>query len=912
MNHEKISSFVELYEFLQIHNEENILNWLNVPWVGKDKQESLLRLFSKLDLLSKLQNYNICNGNFNLNSIKIIDSIYDIFYTNEHTELMLKDNGDSSDLTCINKDNTEILAISSKNLSNYHIGLLDIEKIKSNMEQYINLYKTKIGLCVKCNIEINKIINNAQITSTKNIQTELNNLIIIDWGDLNEGYKLFKKLYTNVPINELTKNDDPILIFKPHQQLSIIKTIKYKNNKDKNILWGHIPRSGKSYIMAGTIIEDSKNKETCNYLIITTAPNETISQYFSVLRCKELFDFNILRLNSKCKLTDKQIFKKNIIICSKQFLDGKMILTLKELKFDIRFLDEVHNGGTTELSKKSLDNYGKNSFTVFITATYSKPSLEFKIDNNILWDLEDVQLCKNYNDINKERLNIKHGIEFENIFNKYDDNYIKNEYLNYPNLNILSDDIDIIYKEYIIDNTRNNNYGWSVDACFNINEAKNRFENEEDCINMWKRIFGDNSLNNNDNYMNRINNQIKQNSDQRLINDPNNPSIIMCFIPCSNNLDDKCKLTKKLLETHFKFINYEICIINSKVTDNAKNLIEQSRQIAINTKKNAVLVLSGKQCSLGVTIHNCDVVILLNNSKSFDLIYQMMFRCMTESNDTKYKKYDGFVIDLNIHRVIQQIFIEYSSLLRPELNTKDSIKYFIRSNIIKFNKDKWIHTNDNFVNKYAEKIYQLYTKNTESAVNHYLNKISKKVIILSNSDSKFISKLFKLSNSTTKSKKIVIEDKTKNNIKTGIYKETINVTSDSEVDKKQEKVNLMDMVKHIIPLICLLTINSVESNNFIKMINLIKDNIELYNILHNQFIIWWDKNMSSDDFDKLTDIFSKNLSLDSIFNHTVEVIKDIFIQAKDDKNELSKLIDKYLIPQELEKRKMLKYQHLIN
>lgn len=59
----------------------------------------------------------------------------------------------------------------------------------------------------------------------------------------------------------------------------------------------------------------------------------------------------------------------------------------------------------------------------------------------------------------------------------------------------------------------------------------------------------------------------------------------MCFMPCNNNLDEKCNLTKNLLDEHFKFINYEICIINSKVTDNAKQLIEQSRQIAINTKK---------------------------------------------------------------------------------------------------------------------------------------------------------------------------------------------------------------------------------------------------------------------------------------------------------------------------------------
>ena len=45
------------------------------------------------------------------------------------------------------------------------------------------------------------------------------------------------------------------------------------------------------------------------------------------------------------------------------------------------------------------------------------------------------------------------------------------------------------------------------------------------------------------------------------------------------------------------------------------------------------MVLSGKQCSLGVSIDNCDIILLLNNSMGFDMIYQMMFRCMTEGKN---------------------------------------------------------------------------------------------------------------------------------------------------------------------------------------------------------------------------------------------------------------------------------------
>ena len=60
------------------------------------------------------------------------------------------------------------------------------------------------------------------------------------------------------------------------QELCTWKTI---NSVSKNILWGQSSRIGKTYMIGGVIIMDSKEKDTCNYLIITTAINETVSQY---------------------------------------------------------------------------------------------------------------------------------------------------------------------------------------------------------------------------------------------------------------------------------------------------------------------------------------------------------------------------------------------------------------------------------------------------------------------------------------------------------------------------------------------------------------------------------------------------------------------------------------------------------
>ena len=78
-----------------------------------------------------------------------------------------------------------------------------------------------------------------------------------------------------------------------HQLYELSKISRMKECGKEKILWGHIQRSGKSYIIGGCIIEDSKNKDECNYLIITTAPNETIEQQRKVFDCIQLSEFNI-------------------------------------------------------------------------------------------------------------------------------------------------------------------------------------------------------------------------------------------------------------------------------------------------------------------------------------------------------------------------------------------------------------------------------------------------------------------------------------------------------------------------------------------------------------------------------------------------------------------------------------------
>jgi hypothetical protein len=54
-----MNTFIDLYDFLQQYQEKSIIKWLETPWEGKDKQESLLRLFASFGVVKKLSKFKI-------------------------------------------------------------------------------------------------------------------------------------------------------------------------------------------------------------------------------------------------------------------------------------------------------------------------------------------------------------------------------------------------------------------------------------------------------------------------------------------------------------------------------------------------------------------------------------------------------------------------------------------------------------------------------------------------------------------------------------------------------------------------------------------------------------------------------------------------------------------------------------
>lgn len=928
-----IITYKDLYEFLRT-NDIDILKWLEDNWKGKDKQESLFRLLAYLGLVPKINNYDICTGNFNMATLKKLETIKDTFYDESNKLKNLKDKGDSSDLSAIHKENPKnILATTSKNINKQTVDKLDIDKILTNFKQYEEKdYILTLCFVIRNKEIFQKMISNIEKTNHKLLTLILKgDTIIIDWKDLLEGYNNFKSIYKNIPFEIIINSNKRPLILKLHQIMGVNKTI-YKKNTGivKQILWGHVQRSGKSYIIAGTIIENDKEIKNSNYLLMTTAPNETVEQYLKVLNSLQLSNFNIIHLNGKNKKKPESM-ENNIVVCSKQFLESKLvkpIAWLKNMNFEIRFLDESHNGGTTELSKKILEYYGNTAFTIQITASYIKPTKDYNIPREdwILWDLEDIKLCKNIkNEKNIDRLTEKHGPEFKKLLELYSIDNIIEEYSKYPELHILCDKLRPEVVEEVLKSTSDNSYGWSTTAAFLLKQNNkgtiDEFQNEEENLKIWYRIFGkpdkfginDKNYPDDNVFMKRIE-KICKNPDinSRYIGNNNGePMIIMAFLP-QNDIDKISNATKKLLEKNNVIPEYEIVIINSTaVGSNPKKTIEEGREKAKNLNKKAVLVLSGRQCSLGVTIKMCDIVLLLNNNMSFDMIYQMMFRSMSEEKNKKC----GFVVDLNIHRVVETSIMEYASIIKPNIHPKEAIKYILQEKLINLNGDHWMPSfghNMTEITTLANSVYECYSSNTVKALQHFLDRLSYKQMILTTDEQIILNTLF--NNNISKKQKDTLEkllndiEDDDENIKKGIDKTKDESKNDNEIisndsnDSNNEivnKVGYMDILKHIIPLICLLTIH-YEDTSFIEMYNYIENNEYIYKILVDQTRSWWGKNIDVRILKKFIKIYIKYLKDDKEINQIIIIVKELFVKNINNQRELSNLIDKYFIPQELE------------
>jgi site-specific DNA-methyltransferase (adenine-specific) len=509
-------------------------------------------------------------GNIN-NTNSTFKTINDFFNDYLKQKYISGNSGGYSDITFTTKEHhsTTLYLSSAKFFANTKlISKYDIQNlctiIKDRETDNFNEIKTLLFVKDKKNfIKKCKDANQSSNVLIRYISPNGNYENVYDLNDLEKHYtrlykilKDFNFLKTTIDIDNFNekylKKIKKKFIPRFHQDLFIEK-IKYLIHKDqKKILVGAIPRSGKTFIMAGTILADviienkkKQDKIYNNYVIITPAPNETLDQYFKAF--DDYYDFmnnDIVPINVKDEKEDSDEFKghknkHNVFLISKQRLgfkdniDNDETLTyntddIKTIKKNIKkyfgtkqpriiFFDEAHFGMSTSIAQnifKELDKEDK-SYKIYVTATYSKPKQIYGVtDGNIIkWDLNDIKMIKNiknkktlYSTISNfqikfgtkilNRVLTKNGINNDTldkapfIFNNKI-NTIIDQYKHFPEPYLITSvwDKNFMKEELKLLTSSTPTFGFDMHKLF-MSTKNNQFANKEQLIQLLEYYFG--------------------------------------------------------------------------------------------------------------------------------------------------------------------------------------------------------------------------------------------------------------------------------------------------------------------------------------------------------------------------------------------------------------------------------------
>ena len=884
----------DVYHFLKSFDGD-LKAWIRNHSNKERVHEAVFVILASLGLIPEVSKYIPCKGNFGTGALEELLDVEELF-----EESIFRGGDGGSDYTAIKRESGSILATTAKYLFDFIYEDLHMDKLVAAFSVVYPQYENKHAcIVIPDRRDFEKMCANMHQTTNSRAKVWLDDAIVIDHDDLEAAFNKFKLYDHKTP-------KKPSELQGVHQEFTVWKNIKMKKMGEKCVLYAHMPRSGKTHMMVGSFKADHGS----NYLVITTAPNETVDQYEKA--CKGN-GYNVTRLGPKTKPITGG---KNIILVSKQFLDRHNdIEWLKDLQIDMAFVDEGHHGGTTELAQDSLRLYTPDAFTVFMSATPDKIKYAYDIpeSNIIRWDQEDIKLCQNIdNPQSRIRLKEKYGPDFIKILNTFSDHEIKKKYLEYPDMHILTQSLTDDVKTEIITETDGSSYGISNTAIFSLTTDKKNFQEPVQVMERFYSIFGklrqytpDPKYPNP--YMKRIA-DICKNSQSRYIGDRSGQAkVILAFLP-PNNINQTSEALKSLLMNcgdlgYDKSFNeqYIVVSINSKKSGKPKDIIKKAVKQANNEGKD-VLVLSGKQCHMAATIKECDIVLLLNDITSYDMIKQMMYRSMSPQPKKKF----GFVVDLSLDRVLDTVVSEFASnLYSSSMSRKEALKYILLSKIVNINADTWIYKpgdHHDQIAKIAEQLDNLYISNGYHSILRNMNRLADACFELSNEQALRLGLVSMKSNETVKISGKDLVETIQDGIERKNYEHADNV-SESEPTVIEKKENFIDILRFIIPFFSFITSHHEESS-FLGMCNIIENDQELKKICIDHVSTLALKGISSNTILKnLVDVYTELGMSDAVeLNKTISNVKELVFKNRNDRHQMSKLLDEILLVHKNEKK----------
>jgi superfamily II DNA or RNA helicase len=617
-------------------------------------------------------------------------------------------------------------------------------------------------------------------------------------------------------LNHLLSDEKPSLRTRLHQKLICSKVMRLIRSGKKTILIGALPRSGKTYM--GAFIAKHFKK----ILIITTRPGETRTQWNKVFKeHREFSAYKVMDLNSSSSAEIAISNKKGddmVTIASIQFFKMDERDALIGLDWDLVLLDEIHEGGSTELSNEMLDKYiGAKPVRVMMTATYTKPVEYYSIPSECccFWDLEDVRLMRSWGETKVfDRLCDKYGTS--DITEARDDTYKSGEtdasirkcYTDAPRLGILTNIMQpTIYDELCVaTGSPDNVYGFSMRSLLMPTKDGKAFQNQKAVDTFLAIISGSDKMKHykkgDMSMFARITRYWKtighRDSDEFMTQ--------IWFLPSGVGqlLEHVKSAMISRINANSILKHFATLTLDSGMGDISKTVTSAVVDAKAAGKKGLIL-LTGNVGSLGVSLPEVDVAFMLHDKESADMNYQQMMRVLTEMINKKY----GIVVDFNVWRVLTTLNTYATSRCgQAEKSSADRISWCV-SNLIDVDPDLWQCTEspESFP---QEKIVDELTKQWRKMLEQTgssLNTLARKPIDLGE-DQKELDQIAKyLDEGSSKTTLEVNPDQEK--LPSGIEPKGDCVSDDNEEEEVEDdtakKANLNDVLARLIPEIAILS-----------------------------------------------------------------------------------------------------------
>jgi len=536
------------------------------------------------------------------------------------------------------------------------------------------------------------------------------------------------------------------LVYKLHQMATFHNFVTQYALKNLTLYCiAHKPRSGKSITIL--LICKYLLAQGVNKILITTAVPSTIVNFITDLDNYQ--EFKGIQYKGQDAFTNVSDDFVGIVFCSVEYLkvNGKHTKKtdiLKKIGFEAIVIDEAHLGGSTDKTKSEIiyvdplvEDIRKNiKVSIFASGTADKIIKNYNIPCKGVsnWELYDEgqmkTLGKPSTSVEKKEeilacMTKRHGQAFMEC---YQDVTLNKDYSKHPTQVLMKHLLDPLLVKEIneYNKTHNTTFGYNYSSLFALKqkrksepernkdgeiiktkdgddyytyeyEDKFALEDTEDGKDILKWAF-ENIISKNENKSTIMKDVEKtQSACGSRKSSVESPKLVIVYMPThtgNNNIVQLQITAKRFIEEHTLWPSYNVEYSNAKNTsgdviekeynDDIKNMMEKTKR----NGKRACMLFLGQKGSVGITYHDCDVTISLDDGHNLDNQKQRYSRALTEAEG----KTVGINVDMNVQRTylhLMDIIHKYRKNTNTTKTNAEILYYLYEENIFLFNSQQF-------------------------------------------------------------------------------------------------------------------------------------------------------------------------------------------------------------------------------